>query len=69
MQVFLNVLMFVGTIIGFVTLVVSFFSVCGAAVFFAARALGKLIMLASRADTADTHAVPEPSQWKTASFS
>ena len=65
LQVFLNVLMFIGTIGGLATLFLSFFGVCGAALFFGGHALGKLTMPAP----ADAHAAPEPSQWKTASFS
>jgi len=61
--------MFIATFFGLATLFVSFFAVCGAAVFFGGRALLKLIMPAP----ADPHAIPmpipEPSQWKTASFS
>jgi len=65
LQVFLNILMFIATWGGLAALFLSFFGVCGAAVFFVARALGKLIM----PTRADTDAVPEPSQWKPASFS
>jgi len=57
--------MFIATWGGLAALFLSFFGVCGAAVFFVARALGKLIM----PTRADTDAVPEPSQWKPASFS
>jgi hypothetical protein len=62
LQVFLNVLMFIATIGGLATLFLSFFGVCGAAVFFGGGALAELIIPAP----ADAFAIPEPNQWKIA---